>query len=340
MNKVVTMGEVMLRLSPNNYKRIVQSDELAVEYGGGEANVAVSLAAFGEDAYFVTKVPSHEVGDAAINSLRRYGVNTSYIARGGERLGIYFLETGAGLRASKVIYDRKHSSISEAEVSDFDFDNIFKDCKWFHFTGITPAISKEARKLTLAALKKAKEYGVIVSCDLNYRGKLWSVEEARSTMSELMKYVDVCIGNEEDADKCLGFVPSGSNVTGGKLNLDGYKEIFKEMKQKFGFKYIATSLRESHSASDNGWSGLLYDGKEFYSSRHYEIRIVDRVGGGDSFAAGLIHCLLNGESAQTAIDFAVGASALKQTIPGDYNMVSLEEVNKLIKGDASGRVQR
>ena len=223
MKKVVTMGEVMLRLSPDNYKRIVQSDSLSVEYGGGEANVAVSLAAFGEDAYFVTKVPSHEVGQAAINSLRRYGVNTSYIARGGDRLGIYFLETGAGLRASKVIYDRKHSAISEAKVEDFDFDQIFKDCNWFHFTGITPAISKEARQLTLAALKKAKEYGVVVSCDLNYRGKLWSVDEARATMSELMKYIDVCIGNEEDADKCLGFKPEGTSVTSGKLDLEGYK---------------------------------------------------------------------------------------------------------------------
>lgn len=340
MSKIVTMGEIMLRLSPANYKRIVQADSLDMVFGGGEANVAVSLANYNEDVYYVTKLPKHEVGEAAVNSLRRFGVKTDYIVRGGDRIGIYYLETGAGVRASKVIYDRKYSAISLAKPEEFDFDEIFKDCKWFHFTGITPALSEESKALTLKALQKAKEHNVIVSVDLNYRAKLWSVAEAQKTMTELMKYVDVCIGNEEDAEKCLGFKAKGTNIESGKLNLDGYKEIFKEMQEKFGFKYIATSLRESISASDNGWSGLLYDGKEFYSSRHYDVRIVDRVGGGDSFASGLIYGLINNKGCQYAIDYAVGASALKQTIPGDFNAVSIEEVEKLIKGDASGRVQR
>lgn len=340
MKKIVTLGEIMLRLSTPGHERFIQSDTFDINYGGGEANVALSLSNYGNNAFFVTKLPKNEIGQAAINSLRRYGVNTDYIARGGERIGIYYLESGASMRPSKVVYDRKYSSISEAEISDFDFDKIFKDADWFHFTGITPALGKKASIITEAALKSAKKHKVTVSCDLNYRKKLWLIEEARKTMTKFMKYVDVIIGNEEDCDKCLGFKPKNTNVEKGTINIDGYKSMFKDMYKKFKVKYIATSLRESFSASDNGWSGLIYDGKNFYHSKRYEIRIVDRVGGGDSFSSGLIHGLLSTKKAKDAIEFAVAAGALKQTIPGDYNMVTEEEVLNLVNGDSSGRVQR
>lgn len=340
MAKIVTLGEIMLRLSTPGNSRFVQSDNFDVVYGGGEANVAVSLANYGHDAYFVTKVPKHEIGQCAVDSLRKYGVKTDYIIRGGNRLGIYYLETGAAMRPSKVIYDRSGSSIAEVEESEFDFDVIFKDCDWFHFTGITPAISDKGAALTLAALRAAKKYGVTVSCDLNFRKKLWSSEKAIQVMTGLMEYVDVCIGNEEDAHNCLGFKPAETDVTKGELALDGYKKIFVEMYEKFKFKYVATSLRESYSASDNGWSALIYDGKKFYHSKKYNIHIVDRVGGGDSFSAGLIHGLLTKPTTKEALEFAVAASALKHTIPGDFNLASEEEVEALVKGDASGRVQR
>jgi 2-dehydro-3-deoxygluconokinase len=244
------------------------------------------------------------------------------------------------MRPSKVIYDRANSSIATAEETDFDLDAIFKDADWFHFTGITPALSKKSALVLEEALKVAKKYKVTVSCDLNYRKKLWTEKEAQAVMTRLMQYVDVCIGNEEDADKCLGFKPQGTDVTSGKLSLEGYKGIFKAMMEKFNFRFVATTLRESYSASDNGWSALIYDGQEFYHSKKYDIRIVDRVGGGDSFASGLIHGLLTKDNFQAALEFAVGASALKHTIFGDYNLVSAEEVENLIKGDASGRVQR
>lgn len=339
--KVVTLGEIMLRLSTPGYSRFVQTDSFDVNYGGGEANVALSLANYGLDAYFVSKVPNHEIGKAAINELRKYGVHTDYVAFGGERLGIYYLETGDSMRPSKVIYDRAHSSIAEAEVSDFDFDEIFKDADWFHFTGITPAISKKAQEVCFAALKAAKAHGVTVSCDLNFRKKLWSSEEARVVMNSYMPYVDYVIGNEEDADKCLGFKPEGSDIIGGKLDVNGYKEMFKQMVDKYHFKGACASLRESHSATYNGWSGIFYMNGEFYQSKHYDIDpIVDRVGGGDSFAAGLIYGIMMYKDGQKAIDFAVAASALKHTIPGDLNHVSLEEVETLMNGDASGRVQR
>lgn len=340
MAKIITFGEIMLRLSPPGYRRFIQADSFDVIYGGGEANVAVSLANYGHHSYFVTKLPKHEIGQSAINSLRKLGVDTSYIARGGERIGIYYLEHGASMRPSKVIYDRANSAIAEAEVTDFDFEAIFKDADWFHFTGITPAISKKSALVLEEALKIAKKHKVTVSCDLNYRKKLWTEKEAQAVMTRLMQYVDVCIGNEEDADKCLGFKPQGTDVTTGKLSLDGYKEIFKALMDKFNFRYVATTLRESYSASDNGWSALIYDGNEFYHSKKYDIRIVDRVGGGDSFASGLIHGLLTKDNFKDALEFAVGASALKHTIFGDYNLVSAEEVENLIKGDASGRVQR
>ncbi|MEA5095062.1 MAG: sugar kinase [Sedimentibacter saalensis] len=340
MKKVVTLGEIMLRLSTPGYERFIQADSFDVVYGGGEANVAVSLANFGYDAYFVSKLPKNEIGQAAINHLRRFGVSTDYIVRGGERVGIYYLESGASMRPSKVVYDRAHSSISEAEASDFDFDAIFKDADWFHFSGITPALSEKAAYLTEEALKAAKKHGVTVSVDLNYRKNLWSSERAKEVMTHLMQYVDVCIGNEEDAEKVLGFKPGETDVTSGELELAGYRNIFEQMKERFGFKYVISSLRESYSASDNGWSACAYDGNEFYHSRKYDIRIVDRVGGGDSFAAGVIYGLLEGKDFKDALDFGVAASALKHTINGDFNMVTVSEVENLLKGDASGRVQR
>lgn len=340
MAKVVTMGEIMLRLSTNGNSRFVQSNNFDVVYGGGEANVAVSLANYGHEAYFVSKLPTHEIGQCAVNSLRQLGVNTTFIARGGERVGIYFLETGASMRPSKVIYDRAHSAISEAKVEDFDFDTIFEGAEWFHWTGITPALGKQAQQVIEQALICAKKHGVTVSVDLNYRKKLWTPAQAQKCMTNLMKYVDVCIGNEEDAEKCLGFKPGKTDVTSGDLELEGYKDIFAKMKEQFGFKYIATSLRESYSASDNGWSALAYDGKEFYRSKKYDIRIVDRVGGGDSFSGGFIHGLLKYGDYKKALEFAVAASALKHTIPGDFNLVSESEVETLMNGDASGRVQR
>ncbi len=338
--KIVTLGEIMLRLSPNGFYRFGQTDQLHAVFGGGEANVAVSLANYGNDAYFVTKVPEHEIGEAAVMSLKKYGVNTEHIVRGGERLGIYYLEVGASIRPSKVIYDRKNSAISQAAPEEFDFEAIFKDCDWFHFTGITPALSRNAYHITLEALKSAKKYNVTVSCDLNYRRKLWTPAEAQECMTTLIPYVDVLIGNEEDIEKCLGYKIKYTDVAKGALNIDGYKEIFKVLHEKYRFKYIATSLRESYSASFNGWSAVIYDGKNFYQSKRYEINLVDRIGGGDSFAGGLIHSFVNGKDYKYAAEFAVAASALKQTIHGDFNLASLAEVENLMRGDTSGRVQR
>ena len=305
--------------------------------------MAVSLAGFGHDAQFVTAVPDNEIGECALAVLRKYQVGTKYVAKEGERLGIYFLESGSSVRPSKVIYDRAHSSISTVRPEAFDFDQIFEGVDWFHFTGITPAISDSAAELTEAALKKAKEHGVKVSVDLNFRKKLWTSEKAQQVMTRLMKYVDVCIGNEEDANLVLGFKPEGSDVTSGNLKLSGYQSIFEQMTQKFGFEYCVSSLRVSRSASDNGWSACIYSGKtgEFYHSREYSITpIVDRVGGGDSFAAGVICGLLDGKDFKEALEFGVAASALKHTIPGDVNLVTRKEVETLAGGDASGRVQR
>lgn len=338
--KVVTLGEIMLRLSTPDFKRFVQADTFDITYGGGEANVSAALCNYGLQGTFVSKVPNNPIGQAAINHLRRYGVDTQFIARGGERLGIYFLETGASMRASQVVYDRAHASISEASVSDFDFDEIFEGADWFHTTGIMPALSDSAAALTLAALKAAKARGITTSIDLNFRKKLWTKEKAREVMTELCYHVDVCIGNEEDADLCLGFKAGNTDVTKGELHLDGYKDVFHQMKEKFGFKFIASSLRESYSASDNGWSALVYDGSEFYHTKEYKVRIIDRVGSGDSFASGLIYGLVTGMPMNEAAEFGVAASALKHTIPGDLNHATLSEVKDLVKGDGSGRVQR
>lgn len=340
MKKVVTLGEIMLRLSTPRFERFVQSNSFDINYGGGEANVAVSLANYGFDSHFVSKLPENDIGQAAINHLRRFGVDTDYVARGGDRVGIYYLESGASMRPSKVIYDRASSSISKAQLSEFDFDEIFKDASWFHFSGITPALSKTAALLTEEALKVAKKHGVTTSVDLNYRKNLWTTEEAQEVMTNLMQYVDVCIGNEEDAHLTLGFKPGETDVTSGELELSGYENIFNQMREKFGFKYVISSLRESYSASDNGWSACAYDGNEFYHSRKYDVRIVDRVGGGDSFASGVIYGLLSNKNFKDALEFGVAASALKHTIHGDFNMVTVAEVENLLQGDASGRVQR
>ena len=340
MAKVVTMGEIMLRLSSPFNSRFVQSQSFDVCYGGGEANVAVSLANYGHDAYFVSKVPAHEIGQCAVNALRRYGVHTDYVVRGGDRLGIYFLETGASMRPSKVIYDRTDSAIALAKPEEFDFDKIFEGASWFHWSGITPAISDASAECLKKACIAAKKHGVTISCDLNFRKKLWTSEKAISIMRPLMEYVDVCIGNEEDAELCLGFKPN-SDVNAGKTDAEGYKAIFAEMAKTFGFKYVVSTLRESYSATHNGWKALIYNGKEFYESKHYDIEpIIDRVGGGDSFAGGLIHGLLKYNNQGKALEFAVAASALKHTIPGDFNVVSEKEVEALAGGDASGRVQR
>jgi 2-dehydro-3-deoxygluconokinase len=338
--KVVTLGEIMLRLSTPDFKRFVQADTFDITYGGGEANVSAALCNYGLQGTFVSKVPNNPIGQSAINHLRRYGVDTQFVARGGDRLGIYFLETGASMRASQVVYDRAGASIAEVDASEFNWDAIFDGAVWFHTTGITPALSDKAAALTLAALKAAKAKGITTSIDLNFRKKLWTKEKARVVMTELCEFVDVCIGNEEDADLCLGFKAANTDVTKGELNLDGFKDIFGQMKAKFGFKFIASSLRESHSASDNGWSALVYNGTDFYHTKQYNVRIVDRVGSGDSFASGLIYGLVTGMSMADAAEFGVAASALKHTIPGDLNHATLNEVKELVKGDGSGRVQR
>ncbi|MBE5767315.1 MAG: sugar kinase [Clostridiales bacterium] len=338
--RVVTMGEMMIRFMPKNNLRFEQATEFEAYYGGDESIVAVSLARFGLDVRYVTKLPLNPLGQTALNKLREQGVDTRFIVRGGERLGLNFYENGASVRASNVVYDRKYSAISQADPEEFDFDGIFSDADWFHVAGITPAISEKAAVLVEEAMKAAKRHGVTVSVDLNYRSKLWSPEKAQSVMIPLMQYVDVCIGNEEDAEKVLGFKPENTDITKGQLDIEAYKEVFIKLKERFGFKYIGSTLRESFSASDNGWSTMIYDGNEFYHSKKYDIHLVDRGGGGASFAAGMIYGLLNGMSLADTCEFATAASALKQTITGDFNLATLDEVKKLMGGDASGRVSR
>lgn len=340
MAKVVCFGEIMLRLSPSGYLRFTQANSFDVVYGGGEANVSASLANYGVDSAYVTKVPDNPIGQSAINDLRRYGVDTGFIAKGGERLGIYYLEKGASQRPSKVVYDRKYSSISQATAADFDWNQIFEGAEWFHFTGITPALGDNVTQITLEACKAAKAKGLTVSCDLNFRKNLWSSEKAGQVMSGLMQYVDVCIANEEDAEKVFGIKAENTDITGGKLSHEGYKKVAEELKKKFGFKQVAITLRGSISASDNNWAAMLYDGSEFFFSKNYPIHIVDRVGGGDSFGAGLIYGMVNKFSSKDTIEFAVAASCLKHTIEGDFNQVTVSEVKALMGGDGSGRVQR
>ena len=338
--KVVTFGEIMLRLAPEGYMRFVQAESYGATYGGGEANVAVSLANYGLDASFVTKLPSHEIGQAGINALRRFGVQTSDIVRGGDRVGLYFLEIGVSQRPSKVIYDRAGSSIATATTNDFDWDKIFEGASWFHFTGITPALGDNVADICLEACKAAKEKGITVSCDLNYRNKLWSKEKAGQVMGELCQYVDVCISNEEDANDVFGIKAAGTDVTAGQVNHEGYKDVAKQLADRFHFSKVAITLRTSISANDNKWAAMLYDGTDCYFSKQYLMHIVDRVGGGDSFGGGLIYACLNEMAPQDTIEFAVAASCLKHSIEGDFNQVSVDEVQKLAGGDASGRVQR
>ncbi|VBB07291.1 carbohydrate kinase pfkb [Lucifera butyrica] len=340
MSKVVCFGEIMLRLAPAGYLRFEQAQSFDAVYGGGEANVAVSLANFGVDALFVTKVPDNPVGQAAINEMRRYGVDTAYMVRGGERIGIYFLEKGASQRPSKVVYDRKYSSVSQAQSRDFDWKKICAGADWFHFTGITPALGDHVAEAVLDACKAAKKAGLTVSCDLNFRKNLWTSEKAGEVMTRFMPYVDVCIANEEDAEKVFGIKAGSTDITGGKLSHDGYKDVARQLSDRFGFKAVAITLRSSISASDNNWAAMLYKGGEYYFSRNYAVHIVDRVGGGDSFGGGLIYALRAGLSNQEALEFAVAASCLKHSIEGDHNHVTVNEVKTLMAGDGSGRVQR
>jgi len=330
----------MLRLAPEGYYRFVQAKSFGATYGGGEANVAVSLANFGVDTAFVTKLPKHEIGQCAVNKLREFGVNTSMIVRGGSRVGIYFLEKGASQRPSKVIYDRAGSSIAQATDADFDWNAVFEGATWFHFTGITPALGDNVVEICLSACKAAKAKGLTVSCDLNYRKNLWSKDKAGQVMAGLMQYVDVCIANEEDAADVFGIHAENTDVTTGKVSHDGYKQVAKKLAERFGFQEVAITLRESISANDNYWAAMLYDGASYYFSKKYPVHIVDRVGGGDSFGGGLIYASLEGMQLQEAIEFAVAASCLKHAVEGDLNHVSVDEVKKLAGGDASGRVQR
>lgn len=338
--KVITFGEIMLRLAPEGYYRFLQADKYGATYGGGEANVAVSLAGFGIDCAFVTKLPNNDIAEGAVRALRAAGVDTSLITRGGDRIGIYFLEKGASQRPSKVIYDRAHSAIAEAVPADFDWQKIFDGADWFHVTGITPALSDNAAEITLAAAAAAKKAGLKVSCDLNYRKKLWSREKARRVMTELMKYVDIVIANEEDASDVFGITAPG-DVTKGEVSGKGYVAVAKELISRFGLEYAAITLRGSISASDNRWSAVLVSkDSEVYAAKEYVVHIVDRVGGGDSFGAGLIYGLSNFDDPQQAVEFAAAASCLKQTIEGDFNMVTVDEVTRLAAGDGSGRISR
>lgn len=340
MARIITFGEIMLRLMPEDGHRFLQNEWLEATYGGGEANVAVSLANFGEDAAYVTALPDNDIAQACINSLRYFGVDTGKILRQGDRIGVYYVEKGQSQRPSKVIYDRKGSSIATAKRGDFKWDEILEGTEWFHWTGITPALSDDLKEICLDACKEAKKRGIIISCDLNYRKNLWSTEEAFATMTKLVPYVDVCIANEEDAEKVLGIRAKNTDVNSGKLDREGYKEVAAEISEKYGCGKVAITLRESISANDNKWSGMFYDGENYYFSKTYNIHLWDRVGGGDSFGAGLIYSLVNGKDGQYAIDFAAAASCLKQTIQGDFNRITVKEAENLMEGSGSGRVQR
>jgi 2-dehydro-3-deoxygluconokinase len=340
MEQIITFGEIMLRLAPEGYYRFVQAESYGATYGGGEANVAVSLANFGLNAAFVTRLPKHEIGQAAVNSLRRFGVDTSKIVRGGNRVGIYFLEKGASQRPSKVIYDRANSAIAAACAADFDWNNILNGARWFHFTGITPALSDNAAAITLEAARTARAKGITVSCDLNYRKNLWTREKAGEVMGRIAPFVDLCIANEEDAADVFGIHAKNTDVSSGSISREGYTEVAKTLADRFGFKKVAITLRESLSANDNNWAAMYYDGNDCYFSRKYAVHIVDRVGGGDSFGAGLIYAGVKGFGPGETVEFAVAASCLKHSIEGDFNHVSVDEVQKLAGGDASGRVQR
>ena len=340
--KVVSFGEIMLRLSPDGYYKLFQKPELNTSFCGAEANVAVALSNFGDEAEFVTALPDNDIGIAACRELMRYGVKTDNIVYTGDRLGIFFAEKGASQRPSKVIYDRKNSAIALAEPSSFDWEKIFDGADWFHITGITPALSDSLAKISVDAVKAAKKAGLTVSCDINYRSKLWSAEKARPVMTEIMKYVDVCIGNEEDAEIVFGIKAGTTDVTKGQLDTDGYKKSLQTVAETFGCKIVAYSQRKSYSASDNGWSGIIYDDekKQVYTSAQYDIRITDRIGGGDAFASGLIYALHNNISPANAIETAAAAGCLDQTLEGDFCLFGINDVIDLAGGNSSGRVKR
>lgn len=338
---ILTVGEIMLRLQPFGYKRFAQADSFEAVFGGGEANVAVSLAQFGEDAEYFTRLPQNAIADKCIGELRRYGVKTDKIVRGGERMGIYFCEKGCSQRPSNIIYDRAHSAISEIKPEDVDVDALLKGVEWIHWTGITPALSDDAANVLAIILKEAKKRGITVSCDLNFRKKLWSKQKANAVMSELVKTVDVLISNEEDCKDVFAIEASGSDISDGKLSKEGYAQLGEKVLKKFpALKGVAFTLRESYSASRNGWSAIYVTPQKVYYGKHYDIDIVDRVGGGDSFGAGLIYGLKNNLGEQQALEFAIAASCLKHTVEGDFNVVTVDEVKKLAEGDGSGRVQR
>lgn len=340
--KVVSFGEIMLRLSPDGYYKLFQKPELNTSFCGAEANVAVALSNFGDEAEFVTALPDNDIGRAACRELMRYGVKTDNIVYTGDRLGIFFAEKGASQRPSKVIYDRKNSAIALADPSSFDWEKIFDGADWFHITGITPALSDSLANISVDAVKAAKKAGLTVSCDINYRSKLWSAEKARPVMTEIMQYVDVCIGNEEDAEIVFGIKAGTTDVTKGQLDTDGYKKSLQTVAETFGCKIVAYSQRKSYSASDNGWSGIIYDDekKQVYTSAQYDIRITDRIGGGDAFASGLIYALHNNISPGNAIETAAAAGCLDQTLEGDFCLFGINDVLDLAGGNSSGRVKR
>lgn len=342
MAKVVTLGEIMLRLSPPGYQRFTQADNFEINYGGAEANVAASLSQFGHHSLFLSKIPENAIGDAAISTLRSLNVDCDHIARGGKRLGIYFLENGASVRPSSVVYDRADSSVTKASVEEFDFDEIFKDAKLFHVSGITPVLSEEAKKLTFAALKKAKEHQVMVSFDLNYRAKLWTsgVKEKQQMLSEMMEYADICFGNARDAAKCLGYAEDGVDFINGDYSICTDEEHMRNVLNHYHFTCLVTTLRNSLSASDNGWSGAVCTSDDYYKGRDYMLHIVDRVGGGDSFASGFLHGILSNMGSRKSLEFGLAAAAIKHTIPGDLNYVTESEVLSMIESDGAGRVQR
>jgi 2-dehydro-3-deoxygluconokinase len=342
MARIVTFGEIMLRLSPPGLERFFQSPALSATFGGGEANVAVSLAHFGQESWYVTRLPSHAIGEAAVKALRAEGVRTDAIVRGGDRVGIYFAESGASQRASTVIYDRAHSAISEMPPDAVNWTAVLAGAAWLHVTGITPALGPKAAAATRTAIDAARKAGARVSIDLNYRKKLWTEKEAQAAMRPLVTGVDVVIANEEDLQSVLGVRVANAEVTAGRLDLDAYRAAAESVARDFTVGLVAITLRESASASDNGWSAALWDqqASAWHVGQRYDLRVVDRIGGGDSFAAGLIFGLVNGRTPEQSLRFAIAASALKHSIPGDFNRVSVDEVDRLAAGDASGRVQR
>ena len=340
MKKMVGFGDFMLRLNPEGYLRFLQADRFLVNYTGAEANVCVSLAMMGMETDFVTRLPDNAIADAGIAELRKYGVGVGHIARGGERMGVFYAEKGASQRPSRIVYDRKYTAVAGCRYEDFDWDGIFAGASHFHMTGITPALSATMPEVCIAACRKAKELGLTVSCDLNYRKNLWTEAEAKACMTRLMPYIDVLVANEEDAEKVLGIKARNTDVTQGKLDRESYVDVAEQICQTYGTKMVAVTLRRSISASDNEWSAMIYTGGQAYFSRKYMIHLVDRVGGGDSFTAGMLYGLMNGYAPQETVEYAAAASCLKQSMEMDFNLSTRDEVLRLVEGDASGRVQR